>query len=248
MKRSFLLLLFVAVLSACTTAVQREGDYRKAAEYNASLGTQYLNAGNLKKAREKLQKALEQDSQNSQANFSYAMLMARIKQPEEAEPFFQKAISLSPDEAYYIDSYGVFLCGQNRYEDATKQFLRSATNPYNPTPEFAYNNAGSCAMRWGKQSQAQEHIRLALRANPRFTPALLNLAEISLDQRKIEVADAYYSRYLKYGKQTADSLWLGIQIKRFLGERKTVEEYGVMLKRDFPQSRETLLYLESKQL
>ncbi len=95
---------------------------------------------------------------------------------------------------------------------------------------------------------AQANTREALRKNPRFTPALLNLAEISLLQRKIKVADAYYARYLKYGAHTPDSLWLGIQIKRFLGERATIDEYGLRLKRDFPQSRETLLYLESKQL
>lgn len=237
------------VLSGCVTTNERAGaDLARAAEYNASLGTQYLNTGDLKKARVKLLKALEQDSANAQANFSYAMLLARVKQPGDAETHFRKAISLLPDENYYVDAFGVFLCEQGRYRDATEQFLKSATNPYNETPEYAYNNAGSCAMRLGRIDDAQANSREALRKNPRFTPALLNLAEISLQQEKIEVADAYYSRYLKYGAHTPDSLWLGIQIKRFLGDQAAIDEFGLRLKRDFPQSRETLLYLESKQL
>ena len=255
--KSILLLLCALLLSSCTTTttntttntvLQREGDLKKAAEYNADLGSQYFQAGDLKKARDKLTKALDQDSENPRANFSYAMLLARVKQPSEAETYFRRAISLSPDETHYNDAFGVFLCGLDRYEDAKEQFLASATNPYNEIPEYAYNNAGSCAMKLGRIDDAQANTREALRKNPRFTPALLNLAEISLEQRKVDVADAYYSRYLKYGQHTADSLWLGVQIKRFLGDREAIEEYGLRLKRDFPQSAETLQYLESKQL
>ena len=247
--RVVLLVVTLAALSACATTTSQQGaNHVKAAEYNASLGTQYLSTGDLKKARAKLLKALEQDDKNAQANFSYAMLLARVKQTSEAEGHFRKAISLAPDENYYVDAFGVFLCEQGRYKDATSQFLKSANNPYNETPEYAYNNAGTCAMQSGKIEDALANTRNAIRKNPRFTPALLNLAEISLQQRKFKVADAYYSRYLKYGTHTPDSLWLGIQIKRFLGDRVAIDEYGLRLKRDFPQSRETLLYLESKQL
>ena len=243
------LLAVLALVSACTSVPQtsQEG-LTRASEYNAELGAQYLNAGDLKRSRQKLQKALEQDADNAKANFFYGLLLSRLKQGGEAIGYFDKAIKLAPEETHYRNAYGIFLCNNGKFEDALEQFVTSAENPFNETPEFAYNNAGSCAINVGKPDVAEEYIREALRKNPRFDSALLNMSEIMLERRNIKVADAYYQRYLKYGTHTADSLWLGIQIKRFLGDHKSIEAFGDRLKRDFPQSRQTLQYLESKQL
>ncbi len=249
-KKVIYMLLLMVLLPACTTTTSspNTGNLKKAAEYNASLGSQYLNAGELKKARAKLLKALDQDSENAEANFSYGLLLSRVKQAPQAETYFLKAIKLAPDETYYQDTFGIFLCRLDRFDEANTWFIQAANNPYNETPEYAYNNAGSCALSQGKRLEAEESIRQALRKNPRFAPALLNMAELSLDLKKYRIAKAYYSRALKYTKQTADSLWLGVKINRLLGDRRAVDNYGLMLKRDFPQSQETLLYLESKQL
>ncbi|MEM7208459.1 MAG: type IV pilus biogenesis/stability protein PilW [Pseudomonadota bacterium] len=247
----FACLLVAISLTACTTTtvrVQSESSKKEAAEINAELGSRYLRAGELKKARDKLQKALEQDPKNAAANFNYGLLLARLKHAEDAEPYFASAVQHAPDEIHYHEAYGVYLCGQRRADDATDQFLFAAKNPFNQRPEQSYNNAGSCLLSLGQLDEAEQNIRAALRQNPQFPPALLNMAEVSLENRKIEVADAYFSRYLKYGQHNADSLWLGIQIKRFLGDRQTIDDYGLRLKRDFPESKQTLEYLESKEL
>lgn len=243
--------LFVAIavlfIASCTVVVPK-GDPLKASSANAQLGAKYLETGDLKKARVKLKKALAANDKNAMANFYYAILLSKVKQSAEAETYFLKATRLAPDETHYFDRFGIFLCRLGRFEDAIEQFDKSASNPFNLNPEFAYNNAGSCAMSFDKIVEAERETRKALRKNPRFTPALLNMVEILLEQEKFEIADAYYVRYLKYGNHTADSLWLGIQIKRVLGDRVAIDEYGSRLKSDFPRSRETLLYLESKQL
>jgi len=238
----------VLFAAGCTTVAVYPGDPVKAAIANADLGAKYLESGDLKRAKAKLEKALKSDDENAKANFYYAILLSRTKQPEEAEDHFLKATKFAPDETHYNDIFGIFLCKIGRLEDANVQFAVSATSAFNQTPEFSYNNAGSCAMSFGEIASAEQQIRKALRQNPRFTPALLNMVEILLEQEKYEIADAYYLRYLKYGNHTADSLWLGIQIKRYLGDHIATEAFGLRLKSDFPQSRETLLYLESKQL
>ena len=234
-------------LASCST-IPSGKNLKKAASYNASLGSQYLNTGDLKKAREKLLKALRQDNKNAQANFSYGLLLARVEQYEEAETFLLNALELSPDEAHFHDTYGIFLCTAKRYEEAMEEFATSADNPFNEAPEYAYNNAGSCALGAGQLNLAETNTRQALRNNPKFPPALLNMAEIMLSRHKAHLADAYYQRYTKYSQATADSLWLGVRIKRQLGDRPSADEYGQQLKRTFPQSAEALRYLESKSL
>lgn len=170
MKQLIVLLLLIVFLPACTTTTpsKNSGNLKKAAEYNASLGSEYLNVGELKKARAKLIKALDQDDQNAEANFSYALLLSRIKQVAQAETYFKKATELAPDETHYSDTFGIFLCGLGRFDEANTQFNLSANNPYNKTPEYAYNNAGSCALSLGKHIEAEDNIRQALRENPRF--------------------------------------------------------------------------------
>ena len=239
---------FVLLVAGCSTVVPYRGDPVKASAANAELGAKYLETGDLKKARIKLEKALAANDENAKANFYYAILLQKVNQPEKAKPYFLKATELAPEETHYYETFGVLLCRLGDYKEANEQFTKSATNPFNLTAEYAYNNAGSCAMSLGKIEDAEDNIRKALRKNPRFTPALLNMVEILLEQDEYEIAEAYYLRYLKYGKHTADSLWLGIQLNRFLGDRIAMDEYGLRLKSDFPQSRETLLYLESKQL
>jgi type IV pilus assembly protein PilF len=244
----FVITIFVLFVTGCSTVVPYEGDPISASVANADLGAKYLETGDLKKARTKLEKALATNDENAKANFYYAILLSKVNQPELANPYFLKATKLAPEETHYNETFGVFLCRLGDYKEANEQFTKSASNPFNQTVEYAYNNAGSCAMSLGRIEDAEDNIRKALRANPRFTPALLNMVEVLLEQDKYEIADAYYLRYLKYGEHNADSLWLGIQLKRYLGDRIAMDQYGLRLKSDYPQSRETLLYLESKQL
>ena len=93
--RLLALLVLGHVMVACTTVqVQSEASKKKAAAYNAQLGSQYLQAGDLKKAREKLQKAISQDEDNPSANFTYGMLLARVKQVDDAKNHFAREIQL----------------------------------------------------------------------------------------------------------------------------------------------------------
>ena len=79
-----LLLVLVVLLQSCAgksdelTPEKR----RDAAQYNAQLGAQYLQRGELEQAREKLLKALEQDESNSLAHATYANLQFRIDDPD----------------------------------------------------------------------------------------------------------------------------------------------------------------------
>ena len=239
-------LLGCALLAGCATT--SEGYLpKKAAEVNAELGTRYLMRGELETAKEKLEKALEQNPRSAMANNAYARLQVRLRQPASAAEHFERAIELDPDIADYRNTYGIFLCGRGRLDDALEQFAAAANNPLYRTPEYAWDNAGLCALDAGAPARAEEHIRSALQVNPRFAPALLHMARAQLDQSQVQLADAYLTRYHKFQRPRPQSLWLGVQIARRLGDSARAANYGEQLLERYPQSSQATLYQQSQQ-
>ena len=92
-------------------------------------------------------------------------------------------------------------------------------------------------------SDAEEFLREALRVNPQFANAYLHMADLMHRRQRLTVADAYYQRFATYGRESAESLWLGLKIKRDAGQLKTAEQYASRLLNQFPASEEAGEYL-----
>ena len=72
------------MLQACAGSRELTPEKRQdAAQYNAQLGAQYLQRGDLDQAQEKLLKALEQDDKNALAHITYANLQSRVGQASQ---------------------------------------------------------------------------------------------------------------------------------------------------------------------
>jgi type IV pilus assembly protein PilF len=233
----------VVLLQACTAPGLSTKKARDASLYNAQLGAKYLQRGELDHARDKLSKALKQDPSNAVAHVTYALLQQRIDKPAAARKHFRKAIELDPEEAEHHNSYGIFLCKVGEYEAAEAQFDVAANNPYYKTPEYALDNAGLCMLEADNISAAETYLREALRVNTRFANAYLHMAELMHREQRMTVADAYFQRFLAYGRETSESLWLGLQIKRDSGDMQAAERYASRLLDEFPESSEAGEYL-----
>ena len=241
----WLSLLFVLMLAqgCASTGGISPDQSTDASKYNAELGAEYLQRGELEQAREKLLKALEQDDNNALAHVTYAQLQARVEEPASAQVHFKRALQLEPDEAEHRNSYGIYLCQVEQYDEAKKQFRTAADNAYYRTPEFALDNAGLCMLDAERLSDAEEFLREALRVNPQFANAYLHMADLMHRRQRLTVADAYYQRFATYGRESAESLWLGLKIKRDAGQLKTAEQYASRLLNQFPASEEAGEYL-----
>lgn len=216
---------------------------KDAAEYNAQLGGKYLRRGELDQARVKLEKALEQDETNAQAHAFYGQLQHRVENTDIARVHFNRAIELEPEEAEHRNSYGVFLCQVKEYDSAIAEFEAAANNPYYKTPEYALDNAGLCMLESNQFELASGYLRKALRVNTKFANAYLHMAELLFKQGRMSVADAYYQRFLAYGRDSAESLLLGLKINRNLGKQPKAEQYASRLLNEFPESLEAGEYL-----
>ena len=143
------------------------------------------------------------------------------------------------------NNYGQFLCGQDREEEADKYFLAAAENPLYDAREIPYANIGTCARRHGQPDKAAEYFTKALSLNPNIPTVLFSMSEISYDRRDYPGADGYLDRYIGIKGQSPGTLWLGIRIKRELGDKDKVSSYALLLRNKYPDSEEAKLLEES---
>lgn len=243
LSRGTFVLVFALGLQACATLGAPSKKEKDAAQFNAQLGAQYLSRGDLDQARDKLTKALDQDDNNALAHASYAQLQFRVKNNAEARNHFNRALKIDPDNAEHRNSYGIFLCQVEDYDEALKQFRLAADNPFYKTKEFALDNAGICMLDANRLDQAESFLREALREEPQFANAYLHMADLQHRRQRLSIADAYYQRYQEKATQTPESLLLGLKIKRDSGDIRTAEQYASQLLNDFPASKEAGEYL-----
>jgi type IV pilus assembly protein PilF len=235
--------LLLVLLAGCQTNLQRQADKEpspatRAAMINVQLGTGYMESNRNELAMNKLQKAVALDPNLASAHHALAMLYERLGEIEPADKQYKLAVKLDPNDSNAFNTYGVFLCRQKRFDEADAQFTAALKNPLYQTPEFAYANAGICALDRPDYAKAEGYLRKALEINPAFASALLEMARLhQVTNRSID-ARGYLEAYHKVAGQTPQSLWLGVQIERSLGNGQAAMRYADALRQYYPQSAE----------
>jgi type IV pilus assembly protein PilF len=235
-------LLLVALFTGCATIGEdgRPIDQNKKnadiAHANTMLGIEYMRTGNFEMSREKLDRALAADPDSAEANDAIAVLYEQVGEPDLAEKHYKKSLSLNPRNPRGHNNYGQFLCVHGRYKEAEKEFLSAANDPFYPTPALALTNAGLCALRIPDEEMAEKYFRQALELDPKYPPALLQMATVNYSRSNYLSARAYLERYQESGQDTAESLWLGIRTEYALDDHQAWGNYALRLRNNFPNS------------
>lgn len=233
------------MLSACATTGgddstgnlgvnQRESP----AQIYVEMGIAYMRDGQDSVALKKLRRAIEVDPRNSQAHNVLGILYERLGESELATKHYDRAAAIDPRDPYIRNARGSFFCKQGQYVVALEEFELALDNPLYPTPWVALTNAGLCAKRAGKGEESEKYLRHALSRNPRYSPALLKMAERSYEQENHLSARAYLERFHSETDPTAASLWLGVRVEKKLGARMKSIDYKRRLLKEFPDSPE----------
>ncbi|MCI0653963.1 MAG: type IV pilus biogenesis/stability protein PilW [Methylococcaceae bacterium] len=243
MKYTFApLLLLCFGLSACTTLTKQDAEMDIPEESPASvytnLGKQYLERGQDDLALENFKEALKADSGNSEAHHSIAILYQKLDQKNLWESHLKQAVSLRPSNASAQTDYGVFLCAKGNYAEADEHFKKAIGTPLYRRPWVAMTNAGICAQRAGRLEDAENYLREALKQQPDFSPALLAMAELSLNTNKPMSGRAFIQRYMSHSTPSAEALLLGVKIEQALGDTTSAKSYRSQLEGQFPDSKE----------
>jgi type IV pilus assembly protein PilF len=232
-------LLVATLLAGCATGPQdsRVSD-KDAARFNVQLGMSYMQRGDLEGAREKLERAAQQDPSLPAAHAALGILYERAGDPRRAQDHLRRATRLAPDDPNMLNNYGGFLCRQGEAREGIRHFEMAANNAYYRMPEAALANAGVCARSIPDLELAEDFFRRALDVNRNYAEALLQLADLSLEIDRALQARAFLQRYESVGPVTPHSLELGARVEMAAGDRRTAAEYTRRLRTEFPDSRE----------
>lgn len=239
--------LAALLLTACASSPETKGEENAsavAAQANTQMGVEYLRKGNYEQSRVKLEKALELEPDYAPAHDAIAVLYEKVGEYGLAEKHYKQSLKLKPDSARAHNNYGQFLCFRDRYKEAIAEFMKAADNPFYETPEVPLTNAGLCAARIPDLETASEYYRLALEKNPKFAPALLQMAIIKFEQTNYLSARGYLQRLQQVANHNPQSLWLAVRTEFALNDNQAWGQYAIMLKNNFPDSKETALLLE----
>jgi type IV pilus assembly protein PilF len=229
-------------LAACATGVSPSATKERiAAQSNTQLGVEYIRQKNYELARDRLEKAIKEEPDYALAHQVIAILYDRIGDSKQAEKHYRIALRLAPDDAEGHNNYGQFLCSHERYEEADREYLVAANNPYYKTPQVALLNAGMCMMSRHDAAAAEKYYRLALDKDPQFAPALYKMAELEFNAKNYLLARAWLQRFQEVAEQTPQSLWLGVRTESALGDHEGSSNYALQLRGKFPQSDEAAL-------
>ncbi|MCF5586290.1 type IV pilus biogenesis/stability protein PilW, partial [Pseudomonas syringae] len=194
--RALFLLCVVMLLTACVstgnvnplTTKQGRDEARRA---YVQLGLGYLQEGQTERAKIPLKRALELDSSDPQANAALALVFQTEMEPELAEQYFHKALSASNNDTRIVNNYGSFLYEQKRYKEAYERFEQAAADNLYPERSRVFESLGMTSLQLGNRDQAREQFTKALRLDRRLTRALLEMAQMSYEDKQYVPARDY---------------------------------------------------------
>ncbi|EKT4523302.1 type IV pilus biogenesis/stability protein PilW [Pseudomonas putida] len=249
--RAALSILTLSLLAGCVSGgagdplASRQGREEAGRAY-VQLGLGYLQQGLTGQAKAPLVKALALDGNDADAHAALALVFQVEGEPALAETHFRKALSARPGDTRIRNNYGSFLYAQGQFRQAQQMFRQAATDTLYPERSRVYENLGLVALTLGRREQAREYLGKALQLDPRQPKALLEMAELSYENRHYVPARDYYDRFSQLSDANARSLLLGSRLARAFDEPGTVAELGQQLQRLYPGTPEYQQYLSEQ--
>lgn len=228
------------VVPESTHTNQVATDARTRARLHTELGAMYLQDGNMAVALEETGVAIEADPGYASAYSVRALVYTALREFTSAEADFKKALGLAPGDPDVNNNYGWYLCQRDRAKESVTYFLAAVKNPLYSTPERAYVNAGTCALKAGDLEGAREYLTHALRLAKDGGPqAQLQLAKLAYTQGNMTEARNRLLELMRLGGQPpAEALWLGVRIERKLGNKAEESSMTAQLRRLYVASPE----------
>jgi type IV pilus assembly protein PilF len=249
--RAALLLCLVTLMAGCVSTgnvdpLSTSKGRDEARQAYVQLGLGYLQQGQTERAKAPLKKALELDGSDADANAALALVFQTELEPALADQYYSKALSSRPKDARILNNYGGFLYEQKRYKEAYERFEQAADDNLYTERARVFENLGMTALKLNDRANALELFNKALRLDRQQPRALLEMAELSYEDRHYVPARDYYDRFSQLSEQNARSLLLGTRLAKIYDDRNKAASYGLQLKRLYPGTPEYQQYLSEQ--
>lgn len=243
MRKIISSLLAVLLLAGCQTieeipsSLSTNKDERKErADLEINLAMGYLRNGDRVRASQAINRAIEISPEYGWAYNAMGLVQEALGDPGAAEAAFRRSVELDPARGDLRNNYAIFLCREKRYREADAQFRAALADKLYDEIEVALTNAGNCARKLPDLGLAELYYRKAVKRNPRFPPALLQMAKVSLQVERYSAVPRFLNQYWALSPKSADTLFVAFRAEQGMGNQAKADEYLAQLRRDFPNA------------
>jgi type IV pilus assembly protein PilF len=238
--------LMAGCISSTTGSVTEPvRDERAAADLNYQLGARYYQQGSYRLARDRLLLATEIDPKMADAHTTLALTYEALENLRLARESYEMAVRVAPKDFSVQNTYAVFLCRQQEYDEAQKYFDKAASHRENDNAELTMTNAGVCMGQKPDPVAAEKYFRMALDRKANYSEALLQMCLLKYQSEDYLSARAFLQRYMLGNVPTAGVLYLASRIEDLLGNDRGRTGFEDRLIREFPTSSEARKVLGS---
>ena len=247
-------ILLVMGLQACVTVEEsrfsKKASPEKAVDNYTQLGLGYLQKGRPDWARDRLQRALEINPDDPQANDAMGLVWQTEGELDLAEDSFKKALREDPDFTLARHHLGRLYARMKHHKEARDLLSEVANDRYYNNRVGAYNDMALNFYRMGNSQGAIEAYSQSLRLAPYNVDALVNISTLLFEAQRYDESLKYFDRFDRLVERdqtehTAHSLWLGIKLLTIHQQTSRGVALAAQLKQRFPQSEEYRMYQES---
>ncbi|KII75885.1 pilus assembly protein PilW [Vibrio renipiscarius] len=230
MKTWFLTSLAITALSGCVTVETSSepeiySNPQEKAEARLALGMGYLQQGNMGKARENLEKAMQHAPDFYRTQISLAHYYEQVGEDDKARKLYKKAKSDHPSNGNVLNNYGTFLCKQGEYKEADELFNKAIAQPYYYQISGSYENAAFCALKSGDELKAMDYFARAIDYEPARYRSTLNLAKLEIEHDKLLDARIRLMKFSQMYGVKREALQLMVALEAKAGNQSLVEKY-----------------------
>lgn len=244
MRRLILVLAMLAIAGCVTNEVGKDpspvANDKEAAQINLQLGVNYYRQGNIDAARDKLEKAIDQDSNLAAGYRMLGLVYQSMGDFDEADEKYLRSVKLASSDPDTLNDYAGFLCFERGEVDrALEYFDRAIRVPLNENRNMLYSNAARCAMTT-QPEKAEDYLRAALSQDSQNAQLMVQMADLAYRQQQYLQARIFLERAYQLVDASPTMLFLLARTEAQLGNAAKSGEYRAQLLRMYPRSEEAL--------
>lgn len=249
--------IFIALtgLSACVTqhfsedkpVVERNFNNDQKARTRISLALGYLKMGNTAQTKFNLEKAKQFSPNLVDVYTAFAHYYESVGEYEKTEESYLQALSLEDEDADTLNNFGVFLCRQNRVDEAETYFLKAIEVPTYIRVSESYENIALCHLKVEQFTKAEHALKRSIAHSPNSSSSLIQMAQLQYAKGNYEKSSDYLSRFeLATRRFTPQAIALAFKVQKKQGNEEISNNYATMLLKMFPDSSQAKEYLDNE--
>ena len=251
MRIFLLMMLAVSLLAACASdpalnPANPMADVKRRTDIRLELATAYFSGGKYAIALDELDRALQLSPERADVLGLRGLTLMQLGEPERALESLQKAMRQEPDNPDLQNNMGWFLCETGQAAKAMPLFEKALAQRNYASPAKALLNAGSCSLKLGDKTRAEQFFLRAVELEPDMVMAQARLAQLTYERGDYTRARRHSQLVIASSKAVPEHFLMAILIERKLGDGLAEQSLVSQWRRRFPDSTQLQAYLHGE--